>query len=305
MLNHPFYLFFKLSRPLFIGAGFFFYALGAGIARYLGYPLDSSVYWLGQLGVSALQLSTHYLNEFFDQHSDANNPNRNPFSGGSGVLGEGEGKLPEQVALLAAASALTVFALSLLGLWRADVLYPLALLVAGLASFGAIFYSVPPLRLVSSGFGELVASVTLANLVPAFAFVLQSGEWHRFLAMSTFPLTALAMATLMSFEFSDYANDLKHAKQTFLVRVGWQQGIRFHALFVLAAYALIALAGSLGMPVSIAYPPFLSFPVALLQIWLFRRIEEGKKPNWTALLLTSAVNTMLVLYLYLFAFWTR
>ena len=73
----------------------------------------------------------------------------------------------------------------------------------------------------------------------------------------------------------------------------------------MAAYALITIAGSLGMPFSIASPPLLTLPLAILQIWLFRRIEEGHKPNWTALTLSSVATTMLVLYLYTYAFWTR
>lgn len=305
MARHPLVLFVRLSRPLFVLAGLLFYALGTGIARYLGFPIDAGDYWLGQLLVSSLQLSAHYLNEYFDHEADAENPNRSHFSGGSGILGQGEGKLPEQVALLAAASALTVFAISLLGLGLSGALNASLLLIAAIALFGAIFYSVPPLRLVSSGFGELTASVILANLVPAFAFVLQSGEWHRLLAMSTFPLTALSLATILSFEFPDYASDEKFAKQTLLVRLGWKRGIQFHAFFLMAAYALITIAGSLGMPFSIASPPLLTLPLAILQIWLFRRIEEGHKPNWTALTLSSVATTMLVLYLYTYAFWTR
>ena len=73
----------------------------------------------------------------------------------------------------------------------------------------------------------------------------------------------------------------------------------------MAAYALIAITGSLGMPFGIAYPPLLTLPLALVQILLFRRIEEGHKPNWTALTLSSVATTMLGLYFYTYAFWTR
>jgi 1,4-dihydroxy-2-naphthoate octaprenyltransferase len=305
MNKHPFVLFLTMSRPMFVVAGMLFYALGAGIARYLGYGLDPGSYWLGQLLVSSIQLTAHYLNEYFDRDADIENNNRSLFSGGSGVLGDGEGKIPEQFALLAAASALTVSAIAFIGLGRMGVLNNAVHLIVILALLGAILYSLPPVRLVSSGFGELVASVILANLVPALAFILQSQEWHRLIAMTTFPLTALALATILSFEFPDYATDIKFAKRTLLVRLGWKQAIRFHAAFLLAAYSIMALSAYQGLPRAIAIPPLLTMPLALLQIWLFRGIEEGQKPNWLALTSTSVANTILVAYLYTYSFWTR
>ena len=305
MNSHPIILFIKLSRPMFLFSGALFYALGAGIARYLGFSIDSSLYWLGQLTVSMLQLSAHYLNEYFDWQSDQDNKNRSFLSGGSGVLGEGEGKLPENLALLAAASSLTVFALATFGIQRAGLISPLVIAILAMALFGAVFYSVPPIRLLASGFGELSASFILAILVPAFGLVLQTGSLHRLLAMTSFPLTALSMAAILSFEFPDYASDKKYGKQTLLQRIDWAKGIQIHAYFLMAAYALIAIANVFGLPSGIAFPALYTLPLAALQIWLFRRLEEGLKPNWQAITLTASVNVMLVLYLFVYAFWTR
>lgn len=305
MNKRPLILFIKLSRPLFLLAGALFYALGAGIARYLGFSIDASLYWLGQIAVSVLQLTAHYLNEYFDWQSDRDNKNRSFLSGGSGALGEGKGKLPENLALLAAASSLTVFVLTVISIQRTGGLNPLIIAILVMALFGAVFYSVPPVRLVSSGFGELSASFILTILVPAFGLVLQTGSLHRLLAMTSFPLMALAMAAMLSFEFSDYASDKKHGKQTLLQRLDWAKGIQTHALFLMSAYALIAIANVFGLPRGIAFPALYTLPLAGLQIWLFRRIEDGLKPNWPAITLTSMVNVILVLYLFVYAFWTR
>jgi len=93
-------LFLRLSRPLFLIGGFLLYALGAGIARYLGYPIHWGIYLVGQVWVTLLQLSTQFLNEYYDAPADEDNFNRTPLTGGSGALGEG--RLPRRVALLAA-----------------------------------------------------------------------------------------------------------------------------------------------------------------------------------------------------------
>lgn len=305
MKPHPLVLFLRLSRPFFLIAGILFYALGAGIARYLGFSLDPVRFLFGQLFVTALQLSTHYLNEYFDAPGDNRNSNRTPFTGGSGVLGEGEGKLPYNTALLAASTALAAAALAAFFLARAANLDSTAITIMVLGFFGAFFYSVPPLRLASSGFGELTTSILMANLVPAFAFVLQAGELHRLLPMSTFPLTSLILAAFLAFELPDYASDLKTGKRTLMVRVGWRQAMRLHHLFILTAYLLLGLAYVQGLPVAMALPSILTLPLGLLQIWYLRRIADGIKPNWTALTFNAVVLVGAVAYLLTYAFWTR
>ncbi|MEX1071011.1 MAG: prenyltransferase [Anaerolineales bacterium] len=305
MKPNPLRLFLRLSRPLFLLGGALNFFLGVGIARYLGIPLNWSAIALGQIWVSAMQLSTHYLNEYFDYPHDAANRHRTPFTGGSGVLGKGEGQLRPEIALYAAVFTLTAVALATYGLARLGAVNSIVHTIMLLGFAGAFFYSVPPIRLTSSGYGELTTSLLIANLVPAFGFVLQSGELHRLLAMSSFPLTLLTLASMIALEFPDYASDLKAEKRTLFVRLGWQNSIRVHHVLVLSAYLLFGLALSLGLPAAIALPPLLTLPLALLQIWYMNRIALGLKPNWTALTLNGLVFTFVSAYLMTYAFWTR
>ena len=305
MKPRPLILFLRLSRPLFLLGGALSYFLGVGIARYLGHPLDWGVVVLGQLWVSSMQLSTHYLNEYFDRKGDAGNPNRTPFTGGSGVLGRGEGQLRPRVALLAASITLTSVAVATFGLLRLGALNSLVITIIVLGFLGAFFYSVPPLRLSSSGYGELTTAIIIANLVPALGFALQTGNLHRLLAMSTFPLTALSLASMLSLEFPDYASDIKAGKRTLFVRLDWRNSIRVHHLLILSAYLLLGVAFRLGLPAAIAFPPFFTLPLAFLQIWYMNRIADGLKPNWTALTLNGLAITAACAYLMAFVFWTR
>ena len=296
-------LFVRLSRPFFLLGAAFFYALGVGIARYLGTPIDWGLYALGQAWVTALQLSTHYLNEYYDAPADAHNPNRTFFTGGSGALAPGN--LPRFVALVAAITTLAVTA-SFTGLLFHKTEVSLTLILLLMLSFlGAFFYSVPPVKLVSSGYGELTASIVVANLLPTFAFVLQYGQLHRLLAMTTFPLLALHLAMLLVFNMTDYAADLRHGKRTLIVRMGWQAGMLLHNILVLSAFLLFALAMVFGLPLGIGLPCFLSLPLGLFQIWQMRRIAAGAKPNWKALTLTATALLGSVVYLLTFTYWTR
>jgi len=296
-------LFLRMSRPLFLAGGALMFALGAGISNYLGRDIDWGLYLLGQLYVTVLQLSAHYLNEYFDSPVDQRNSNRTPFSGGSGAVGEG--KIPRNTVLLAALTTLTILASLTVLLIGSGHGSPLLVLVITLGFLGAFFYSSPPVRLVSSGYGELTTSIVVANLVPIFSFLLQNGDFHQLLAMTTFPLTAFHLAMMLVFEFPDYATDIKYNKRTLLVRIGWERGMVLHNSLILGGFLLIGAAASFGLPLPIALPAFLSFPVGLLQIWQMRRIAAGARPNWRALGLTAVALFGSVGYLLAFTYWIR
>ncbi len=292
-----------LSRPLFLLGGALVYALGVGIARYLGAPIDWGIYILGQAYVTTMQLSAQYLNEYYDAPADRENTNRTPFSGGSGVVGEG--RLARETVMWAALTAMTILASLTVVLISVVQMSPLLNTLVILASLGSFFYSAPPVKLAHSGYGELTTSILVSNLVPIFAFVLQYGELHRLLVMSTFPLTTLHLAMMIVFEFPDYLNDLKFEKYTLLVRVGWERGMVLHNILILTGFLLLGLAATFGLPLAIVLPALIPLPLGLLQIWQMRRIAGGGKPNWTTMGFTAIVLFGSIAYLLAFTFWTR
>jgi 1,4-dihydroxy-2-naphthoate octaprenyltransferase len=300
--SSPLVLFIRLTRPVFLLGGILMYALGVGIAHYLGIAIDWTTYILGQGCVTLLQLTAQYLNEYFDFPVDRDNPNRTPFSGGSGV-GD-DPALPQRTALLAAATCLTIGAVLVVLLYSSHRLNPVIGIILALAFLGSIFYSVPPVRMAGSGYGELAASFLVANLVPAFAFVLQTGSLHRLLAMATFPLTSLHLAMLIAFSFPDYAADLRHEKRTALIRLGWERAMMLHNLLILLAYVLLGLAIVEGMPLRVAWPGFLTLPLGIYQIYRMRQIAAGAPPRFSLLTFTAVSIFALTAYFLAFSFWT-
>jgi 1,4-dihydroxy-2-naphthoate octaprenyltransferase len=292
-----------LSRPFFLIGGILVYALGAGIADYLGTPIDWGLYILGQAYVTTMQLSAHFLNEYFDSPADVENPNRTPFSGGSGAVGEG--KLSRETVMWASLTSLTILASLTVVMISVAPLSPLLVAIVVLAFMGSFFYSAPPVKLAYSGYGELTTSILVANLVPIFAFVLQYGDLHRLLAMTTFPLTALHLSMMIAFEFPDYFNDLKFDKTTLLVRIGWERGMVLHNILILTAFFLLGLAAVFGLPIAIILPALIPLFLGVLQVWQMRRIAAGAKPNWTTIGYTAVVLFGSVAYLLAFTFWTR
>lgn len=279
------------------------YALGAGIAHYLGKAIDWQTYLMGQFWVTSLQLGSHYLIEYYDTPPSDENPDRTRYLGGRGLLQKAE--VPREIAIIAAATALTSTAVFTVILIQSNQMSVAALLFMALMFIGAVFYSVPPISLVTSGFGEIATSMIVGLLVPALGYQLQAGELHVYVAMSAFPLAVLHFAMMISFEFSVYINDLKAERGTILVRLGWERGMLIHNIAQLSAFLILGLATIFGLPARIALPAFLPLPLSLLQIWQFQRIAAGIKPNWRVITLNGVVTYSLMVYLLTLAFWTR
>lgn len=296
-------LFIRLSRPLFLLGAALLYALGVGIARYLGVQVVWGTYILGQVWVTLLQLFTHYINEFFDAPADRDHMNRTPFSGGSGVVGPG--KLSPRIPLMAALTCLAILASTTVILISLSLLTPETYLIMGLAFVGSFFYSAPPLQLKKSGYGEITTSLMVAFLLPMYAFILQSGELHRLVAMSTFPLSALHLAMILAFEFPDYAVDLKHDSRTLLVRMGWSRTMVLHNVSILSSYLLLGIAALFGLPNFVVLAALLSLPLGVFQIWQMRRIADGSKPNWILLTLGALALFGSMAYFMALAYWTH
>jgi 1,4-dihydroxy-2-naphthoate octaprenyltransferase len=295
------WLFVRLSRPIFLVGGALLYGLGAAIASYLGRTIDAALYIAGQGLITSLQLMAHFLNEYYDAASDADNEQRTWFSGGSGALGP-DG-LPRRVALYAAVVSLVIAAtLASVLLFRSAV--PLAAwLVFGLIFLGAFFYSSPPIRLITSGYGELSTSLLVAGLLPTFAFTLQTGGLHRLLLMSTTPLIALHFAMMLTFELPDYASDLKNDKRTLMVRLGWATAMRLHDIAILFAILTFVIAFFYGLPRRVSLGALIALPLALAQIWQMDRLRRGFPARWRTLTIGAiglfALSSYLVLTGYL------
>ncbi len=152
---------------------------------------------------------------------------------------------------------------------------------------------------------NLTTTFIIAFLLPSFAFMLQTGELHRLLPMSSFPLAALMMAMLLAFELPDYANDVKFEKRTLMVRIGWQNGMGLHNILILTAFLILLLARLFGYPWFATLAGLLPLPLGLFQVWQMRGLVAGAKPNWNALTIGALALFTLYAYLIAYAFWVN
>jgi 1,4-dihydroxy-2-naphthoate octaprenyltransferase len=298
-------LFIQLSRPIYILMAILLYALGVGIAHYLSGQINWLSFFLDLAWVVFLLLGFQYLNEYFylDSVYDERSWWYPPFSGGSGAIGTS--RLPRQVALWAGLACLTVTAALTILIYQNQELNLTRILMLGLLLLCELIFTLPPPRLITSGYGELIMSLIMVGIIPALAYLLQGHDLHRLLIMVSFPLVFLFLAMLLAIEFPAYASDINHGKQPILVRIGWQRGMLLHNILVLSSFVILGVAFIFGLPLSIGWPAIFVLPVGLFQIWMMNRIADGAKPNWDLLILIALSTFGLTTYVLTFSFWTH
>ncbi len=285
----------NISRPILILLAVITYSLGAGIAHYLGKSIRIASFGLGGLAVLALIGSASLFTEYF----------RLP------LLPLAQGETPRQreqfrvILLEVAYAGLTLSAIAIITLLLTNSLNLSADIFIVLAFFFMLAYSIPPLRLSETGYGELVQAITIGTLFPAISFLLQYGQFHRLLSFTTFPLTLLALSYLLICNFPTFAIDQKMGRHTLLARLTWQHAIPIHHFMILVAFLLFAGAPFLDYPWSIVWPVFLALPFALIQIIWLQRIANGGRTLWNFLTALAAATFGLTAYLLALTFWIR
>lgn len=269
----------RILRPHALLAGALLFGLGAAIADYLGRPIRPSTYLAGQACVSALQLASQGLLLFFAAPGERMRPGRR-------ITLEPDGdptSIPLNLALFIGLSGLTVCATLASALLLNATLAPISALVLLGGAVGAIFFSIPPLRMADSGYGELAASLLLAAGIPTFSYTLVTGELHRLLLMSTVPLATILFAVLLALDLENYSLMEGKSPRTLMARVGWRVGMRIHDVTLLVAYLLVAAGIGAGLPRRVGWGLLLTLPLAIAQAWYLSRIRAGTPPRWNLL----------------------
>lgn len=272
----------RLSRPHFLLGGFLLFAVGASTAA----GLVVSGYMVGQVMVTATQTTAQYVNEFADVEADRAVAHRTWFSGGSGVLPEGA--LRREVALRAAWVTTTIAMAAILAMAGRSI--PAALL--GLLALGVSWsYSMPPLRLLGTGWGEVVASVVVAGLVPLVGVLAQGSTPTTELWWAIAILIPVHLAMMLAFELPDVESDAAVGKRVLAVRLGRQATLRLMIVLLVGAGVATAGAGAVGgLPSRAALATAVGVPSAAVTVVAGLREQD-------ALLTVSAVVTLVVVAL--------
>lgn len=185
------------------------------------------------------QVTAHYVNEYADYEADSAIRNRTAFSGGSGVLVTGA--IPRRWALRV---AVVTSALSLLSAVVVAVASPFAALMGAVALGVSWAYSMPPVRLLSTGGGELATAVTIGGLVPAIGATIAGGPLPGAFAWTLGAFVLVYLVMLLAFELPDLATDVLSGKRVLAIRIGPDATLALMSALVIGTAVLSVVAGS-------------------------------------------------------------
>lgn len=268
---------FRLLRLQFYPMSWVAYTLGALLACRQGALFSPRVYGLGYLCVFLAEALTVMANEWFDQDTDRLNRLAGPFNGGSRVLVSGDLEPASVRRAMAATAILLVAALGALA-WSLSPPLRSGSLAVGAISVLAVGYTVPPLKLVYRGLGELDVAFTHSLAAIVCGAVLQGGSWldGRTWLIGV-PLFFATLAAITLSALPDQPADAAVSKRTLAVLLG-PRGAALAALIctLLAAATGIAwqrlglFGGTSGWAV------FLALPHGLLLAWaILNHLRRG------------------------------
>lgn len=240
--------FIRLSRPHFLLGGALMYAFGVAA----GGPISLGRYLIGQAMITAAQVTAHYVNEYADFEADRLVENRTFFSGGSGVLVAGH--LARGVAWAAALTS-TASALLLVGVLAFSS--PLAASLGVIALAVSWAYSLPPIRLLGTGLGEVATSAVVVGVVPLIGLSVSGGQPITALWLLIAALFGAHMAMMLAFELPDLESDRSADKAVLAVRIGANSTLKIMAGSIGASALVVGIGIGLG-----ALPTFLWWAVA-------------------------------------------
>ena len=286
---------FGLFQPVNLLLAGLTYSLGIAIATYLGISLDRTLLFSGGLLVICAMAATGSLNSYFSPDYLYPKNIENPQERNAAL----RFLFYSSIALLGICSIIVFY------LILRHVIQPATLFLYAAFILIALFISVPPIRLIDRGYGEMAQAILIGGLPAIIAFMLQAESIHRLVSYFSFPILLLSLSYLLALEFPDYATDLKHKRQSLLIRLTWQRAIPVYNILMIGAYAFFVAAPLVGIPLSLSWAPLLTFPIAIYQIIVLRNIELGMKPNWQILRINSLAMVGLTIYLLSFTFWIR
>jgi len=271
----------KVLKPTGILFVAFSFGLGISAAHYLGGRIELPILLVGLIVCLLIRDMGNFLGAFFD-HPESYHSNL--------TLND-----PEREDLLSIRRPL-LFQYSMLILTAIATLTTILMLL--------IFFSAgPPLRLSRKGYAEVVEALFIANLVPAIAFSLTGMPLSFILIELTLPLTLIYLAMKIALAFIAYGFDSTHGRQSLTIRLGWQNALVLHNVFILSAFVLVGVFLLLGLPWSLTWPILLALPVGVLQILLLQGIANGVKPRWVLLHWVAVGLFLLTIYMEIISLW--
>jgi len=294
----------KVVRVHIVVGGFLAFLVGTLLALVNSGSFNPALVFSAYFVVLLGDLSTHYSNDYFDVEVDKYIEHKKFFAG-KAILVSNPNLRPTaksiSVSLLVSANVLAVLNFLFLGA-------PLEIFFVILpASIVGWFYSAPPARLISRGFGEVAVACVTGFAIPAIGYLAVRGQFDPLFVYLSFPFLMYGLMLSLSLEAPDASIDHKGGKKTLVVR----KGVRNIFLIILALtvsatlmffiYYLLNISAVLNIAVLAVFSttPLASALVGFGGVFYNKSLNRFSGLNVTSLFF---FNILTVVYLIVIAF---
>lgn len=252
----------RAFRLKFLPQGVLPVVLGSVVAWLQTGRFDWFFFLLAIIGSAFVQIGLTMLNDTLDYLYGTDRSvtgEKNPFSGGSGVLADGLLQANEMLAAIlffyATATVIGAYLTFHVG-WG-------VFWMALLGLFLSVYYSVKPLRLAYRGVGELAMLIGYGPTITLGAYYVQTGQFNLVAGLVGLVPGLLMWSMILVNEIPDYAEDLRAHKLNLTVRLGPR---RVHWLYITSlsgTYVFIVGGAIMGMFPVWSLLALLSLPMAV------------------------------------------
>jgi 1,4-dihydroxy-2-naphthoate octaprenyltransferase len=268
-----------MGRPFVLIGGIIAYFLGLSIAYHDLGNIQLVPALTGLLILVMATLMAHYANEYADVDTDTLTQ-RTRYSGGSGVLPSGI--VPARWALYSAVVlAVLTLMVTVLSYGR-GILSSSGLLLVLVGVGGGWFYSMPPLQLERTRWGEMDNALLGGYLMPLIAYLPQVGVANFDLFLILTPIFLAVLINLLGVHWLDREADARVGKNTLVVRLG-EKVPTLHLILTLILY-LVTLALLPLVPWLVVVAVFLTIPLA---VWA--NLQFKQHPEYSCFLMSAVM----------------
>jgi 1,4-dihydroxy-2-naphthoate polyprenyltransferase len=259
----------QAARIQFVPPSFIPAMIAAAIAWSRYRVFDSFAFLMVVIGVTVHHFGLNMLDDVLDYRHAVDRAwgdEKNPYTGGSGVLTEGLLTVRELMWGVSVCYGLTI------GIWiyLATLKGWPVFVIGAVGILSSIFYTVPPVKFAYRGFGEL-------GLLVNFGPVLVMGSYY--VQRQTFDIEPLVVSLVPGFlmgsmivinEIPDYEEDRLSGKMNLVAQFGRKAGVVLYQAGLLCAFGILAGAVLFGMAPLPVLLGFLALPTALTSVRVLR-----------------------------------
>lgn len=227
-------------------------------------------FFLVVIGVTINHFGLNMIDDVFDYRHNVDlthNLEKNPYTGGSGVLSAG--MLSEKQ--LFAASLICFSVTALIGFYIAAVKGWPVLAIGLFGLFCSIYYTVPPVKFGYRGFGELGLLVNFGPVIGLGSYYVQTGRFGAEPFFISLILGFMMWSMIIINEIPDLEDDRRAGKLNLVARYGRKTGAWLYVLGLIAAYAVLLGSVLFGLVPVFEILGFASLP------WAWKSVEILRK----------------------------